>query len=103
MHYFGRKIGSAKDALALLQGKGKAMQNLFKRYHKKLGVTQEQAQEMWFAYVPKDFDLWRFIDQLNGSSPPESGRADDEHKEEEEDGGGGGEMPLWSPTWTDSR
>lgn len=73
------------------------MQNLFKRYHKKLGATQEQVQEMWFAYVPKDIYLWRYIDQLSGSSPVETApEVDQQFKEGEYDDNDGGETP-WSP------
>uniref|UniRef100_A0A914W3A9 Potassium channel domain-containing protein n=1 Tax=Plectus sambesii TaxID=2011161 RepID=A0A914W3A9_9BILA len=107
VHYFGRKIGSAKDALALLQGKGRAMQNLFKRHNKKLGFSQEQAQEMWFAYMPKDIYLWRYIDQATGSSPTETARqVNEERKEDEKEADDGkeeaddereGDETRWSP------
>lgn len=74
------------------------MQNLFKRYHKKLGYTQEQAQEMWFAYVPKDIYLWRYIDQVYSSTSPTESAQDrkEEDDDEDEDSDDSGETP-WPP------
>lgn len=59
VHFFGRKFGNAKEVLAVLQ-RGR---ELFVRRQEK----KHADGSLWFAYVPKDASLMRFIDQLNSS------------------------------------
>lgn len=70
VHFVGR-IGSAKTALAFLREKRRAMNNLFKRRQTSL---LQQRTMLWYAYMPKDLELWKYIDV--NSTPPSSVRID---------------------------
>jgi hypothetical protein len=70
IHFFGRKFGNAKEALALLQ-RGR---ELFLRRSQQ-PEKHDDDDGLWYAYVPKDVALMRFIDQHHMNSADNSARS----------------------------